>query len=104
MWDIEFQPKKKKKKKNDVKCRKHQNRCTIASGWLLNSYFLWFFIIFNGKSLMHPIIEGGGNSIWDRPYHKTLLQINYNKRMVETTPPRCQIDDLKILNEGNLQW
>ena len=38
---------------------------------------------------MHPIIKGGGNSIWDRPYHKTLLQINYNKRMVETTPQRC---------------
>ena len=53
---------------------------------------------------MHPIIEGGGNSIWDRPYYKTLLQINYNKRMVETTPPRCHIDDLQILNEGNLQW
>ena len=52
---------------------------------------------------MHPIIEGGGNAIWDRPYHKTLLQINYNKRMVETTSPRCH-NGLQILNEGNLQW
>ena len=63
-----------------------------------------FLVIFNGKSHTHPIIEGGGNAIWDIAYHKTLLQINYNKRMVETTPPRCHIDDLQILNEGNLQW
>ena len=26
-------------KKKDVKCRKHQSRCIIASWWLLNSYF-----------------------------------------------------------------
>ena len=30
---------KKKKKKEDVKCRKHQSRCIIASWWLLNSYY-----------------------------------------------------------------
>ena len=67
--------------KSYKKCREQRNR--LASGWVLNSSFCETL---NPMYYYKEMVVVEGHSIWEK------------------RPPKCHIDDLQILNEGNLQW